>query len=241
MSIDLRLPNINAQRTPEQVAQIRSYLYQLTQELQWALNTIESGSSSNVYAVSRDGRATALSQDQQAINNFNEIKALIIKSADIVDAYYEEMEERFRGSYVAQSDFGVFSEETLQAIETNSTAIQQNFIDLQNLINEVATINEIMVNAYIRSGLLYYGDDGAPVYGLEIGQQNVVDGVETFNKFARFTADKLSFYDRNDTEVAYISDYKLVITHAEIRGSLTLGGYVLDTSDGLAFKWQGVN
>ena len=53
-----------------------------------------------------------------------------------------------------------------------------------------------------------------------------MDGEETFNKYARFTSEKLSFYDSNDNEVAYISDKKLYITHVEIIGSFSLGGFV---------------
>ena len=84
-------------------------------------------------------------------------------------------------------------------------------------------------------------DDGAPVYGLEIGQRTEIDGVETFNKYARFTSEKLSFYDSNDNEVAYISDKKLYITHVEITGSLSLGGFVQNVLVDLSVveKWVG--
>jgi hypothetical protein len=77
------------------------------------------------------------------------------------------------------------------------------------------------------------------VYGLEIGQRNKIDGEEVFNKYARFTSDRLSFYDQNDTEIAYISDYKLHINHAEVLGTLKIGGYLIDTTKGLTFKWVG--
>ena len=99
-------------------------------------------------------------------------------------------------------------------------------------------INQLIeVNARIRSGILYYDDNGVPIYGVEVGQINEIDGVEVFNKLARFTSDRLSFYDKNDIEVAYISDYKLCITNAHITGTLTLGRFVYDTSDGLACRW----
>ena len=67
------------------------------------------------------------------------------------------------------------------------------------------------------------------------------DGVETFNKFARFTADRLAFYDATyqDEPVAYISNYMLVITNAWVKGNLELGidnHFVLDTSNGLALR-----
>ena len=74
---------------------------------------------------------------------------------------------------------------------------------------------------------------------MEVGQSNEVNGENVFDKFSRFTADRLSFYDRNDVEVAYVGDYKLYITNAEITGNLKLGGYLIDTTDGLAFKWIG--
>jgi hypothetical protein len=100
----------------------------------------------------------------------------------------------------------------------------------------------IEVNAHIKSGLLYYGEDGAPVYGLEIGQRNEIDGQEVFNKFARFTADRLAFYDQNDNEVAYISDRKLYITHVEVKGSFLMGGFTdtVQTDGSVVTKWIGM-
>lgn len=39
--INLKPPNFGAGSTEEQIRQIQSYLYQLTQELNWALQTLE--------------------------------------------------------------------------------------------------------------------------------------------------------------------------------------------------------
>jgi hypothetical protein len=65
--------------------------------------------------------------------------------------------------------------------------------------------------------------------------------VEVFNKYARFSSDRLSFYDENDSEVAYISDYKLYIRNVEITSNFKIGGFI-DTvlSDGgIVTKWVG--
>ena len=94
------------------------------------------------------------------------------------------------------------------------------------------------MNAHIKPGILYY-EDGIPVYGLEIGQKNTIDGVEVFNKYARFTSNKLSFYDQNGTEVAYISDYKLYITNMEITGTAKFGAFLLNTTKGFRLKCVG--
>lgn len=241
MSIDIRLPNINGKTDSEQLAQIRSYLYQFAGQLQWALSTMESGGGTNV--VLQKGSSSTAAQEESAISNFNQIKNLIIKSADIINAYYEKIDNmlKLNGEFVAQSDFGVYSEQTSQVINANSTNITQLFTNLQEISDTVDALYDstIAAEAYLKTGLLEYDENGVPIYGIEIGQTNTVDSVTIFDKFARFTADRLSFYDSNDVEVAYISDYKLVITNAEIKGTLKLGGFELDSSNGIALKWVG--
>ena len=113
---------------------------------------------------------------------------------------------------------------------------------MQEILTDIDTLEHslIEVNANIKSGLLYYDDSGVPVYGLEIGQRTKIDGEEIFDKFARFTSDRLSFYDHNNNEVAYISDRKLFITHAEVK-TFSMGGF-MDTvqADGsIVTKWVG--
>ena len=237
--IDIRLPNITAKDEAGQLHQVRSYLHQLVGELNYALSTIESGSSTQVIDRRGTQASDEATQTDSPADSFNQIKSLIIKSADIINAYSEEITKRLEGEYVAQSDFGTYSEKTTSDIVANSKSITENYDNIQKIISDVEGISNrlIEVNAHIKSGLLYYvGEDGTehssdtpngtPIYGLEVGQRVLVDGVETFNKYARFTANKLSFYDQNDNEVAYISDYKLFITHVEITGSFTQGGFV---------------
>ena len=408
--VNLRLPNMKGKTEREQLKEMQSYMYQLVEQLQFALNTIESSQNTSTEVKSQMpvriiqstpmastmslDRSRGLSEEQAT---FQAIKPLIIKSADIINAYYEEINTRLESLYVAQSDFGAFAEKTSQDIEATSTDTTQKFNNIQVIITgldskagslesnlldiseefsytqrdiininsnietigshvenlggslseldtEVKAVGEtvvvidselktvggnvgaldtnlksvetdlqdtkvgidstvkqlsdevgvidsdlqgvkagvesgikdlsdevgkvdskiedaksaigsdidklkkslddlnyilVEVNANIKSGLIDYDDNGIPIYGLEIGQKNTINGVEVFNKFARFSAGRLSFYDNNGTEVAYISDYKLYITHAEVTGTLKLGGYLVDTSNGVTFKWVG--
>lgn len=241
MSYDFKYPSITGGNPSGQIEQIRSYLYQLVDQLKWALNSIESGGTNGLQQGSKANTGKTKDAENQA--TFSSIKALIIKSADIVNAYYEEFNERFAGSYVAQSDFGTYSEETAQEITKNSTEIERLFTNIQAIITDIDNIehNIIEVNAHIRSGLLDYDDNEVPIYGLEIGQTNEIDGEKVFDKYARFTSDRLSFYDQNDTEVAYISDYKLYIRNVEIISGFQEGGYkdFIDTNGGIVTKWVG--
>ena len=435
MTFDFRYPQLNGTEK-EQLQQLKTYMHQLVDELKWALNSINSSQGNVVVVQQNKGNANGgigtigmdeLNEDSVQAH-FNEIKPLIIKSADILDAYYEEINRRLDSLYVAQSDFGTFVQQATQEIEATSQDVTQvfsnvqiiardvgtvatevqtidskvNTIDtsvqtidskvqnidtsvktldtsvktidssvqqidtyvatidtkvatidtglktvegsvgtldtelqgvktgvqaveqkaqtiegnvqtiganvqavetnlqdtkvgigsnletlseevgqldsdlrgvkegvetnLQGLSNEVGAIDSkledtknainsdleilknelaeivysiIEVNAHIKSGLLYYDENEIPIYGLEIGQINTIDGVEVFNKYARFTAGRLSFYDKNDIEVAYISDYKLYITNAEITGTLKLGAFLIDTSKGFRLKYVG--
>ena len=90
MSVDIRLPNITGRTETEQLTQIKSYLYQFAEQLQWALKNVEGGgNSSNVLYQSTSATAAVTNT---AASNFSELKALIIKSADIVKAYYEKID-----------------------------------------------------------------------------------------------------------------------------------------------------
>lgn len=239
MAVELRLPNINGMTEKEQIVQIRSYLYQFIPQLQWALNNLSTPTTTTtVTTVAPASNTSVVNPSNEA--NISEIKALLIKTADTVNAYYEELSEKYESVYEAQSDFGRYTEEKFQEIVTDSNGIKQSFSDIQTIVSKVPEIDDWVseAKAQIFAGEVDY-TDGVPVYGVEIRQKNTVNGEETFNKFARFTAGKLSFYDRNDTEVAYISDYKLYITHAEVLGNLKVGGYVWDTSNGLVLRWEG--
>lgn len=270
MPITIQTPNITACTDRERLQQMQSYLYKMANQLQWAFSTLETGTTGVVQSAPPQTARSGGGAVENPKATFSAIKDLIIKSADIVEAYYDTISARLEGLYVAQSEFGTFVEETRLDIEGNSTSINQLYTNEQTILTDLDTLagntdamsgkvdelsdqnkemgdeldelyqQTILTNAYIKTGLLYYKEDETPVYGLEIGQTNSVDGQNVFDKFARFAADRLSFFDSNDVEVAYISDYKLYITNAEITGSLWLSGkFKIYYNGGLAFQWIG--
>lgn len=229
MSFNFRVPNLTAPTPEGKLLQMHSFLYQTVEQLNWALNTLESGAGTGgTVGMKSAGGNSGNSGSDDAVAKFNEIKALIIKSADIVNAYYEKFNKKLVGEYVAVSEFGTYTENTDLTIAANSKGITQNYENIQKIEGSVEELEHslIEVNAHIHSGILYYDEAGVPVYGLEIGQRTKIDDKEVFNKFARFSSDRLSFYDQNGNEVAYISDRKLFISHIEVTGSYTIGNLV---------------
>lgn len=231
MPIDIRLPNITADTEAGRIAQMQAYMYQLVEQLNWAFSAVtaaEGGDYSRVQMGSGIAATAPVVSQEEALATFEAIKGLIIKSADIVEAYEEAMSVTFDGKYVAESMYGAFARETENKITMDSTRIEQALTDIQVITGEIEAVRK--TTGYIRSGQLDEGE-----IGIEIGQDNG-DG---FNRWARFTADGIYFYLPSSTEsIAYMTTNKLVITNAAI-ATLTLGGYRIDTTNGLAFKWVG--
>lgn len=240
MSIDIRLPNITASTEEGKLQQMQSYMYQLVEQLNWALNTVESAQGGNTSSVVYQQGEPSTAQDAE--DTFNSIKALIIKSADIVKAYETTIFSDFNGLYFAESDFGAYIEETNKKVEENSKGVTETYTRTEAIDSRVEGVEDELktTNAYIRRGLLDNDE-----YGIEIGETSE-DGI--FRHYARFTSEKLSFHDVNGNEVAYIgagtadkddTNCLYVTGKAVFLGEIQLGQYKTDSSEGLAFIWIG--
>ena len=240
---DIRQPNITAATEREQILQMRTYLYQLAQQLQFALGTVEKNIITvQDTAANAEREVSRVSESQTPKAQFSGLKALIIKSADIVNAYYEEINRRLSGEYVAQSDFGTFRQETQQEIRENADGITRAFSNLQAIEDALTQVQSAVtqVNAWIKTGKLGEDENSVPIYGVEIGQQTEEDGLVVFRKFARLMANRLSFFDQNGVEVSFIGDETMHITRAEIQSliaasaamkKIQIGDYILFAGD----------
>lgn len=230
-----RYPHITGTTDSQQLHQLKTYLYQLVEQL----NNADSAAAQVLVTAP----AATGGRKEKTAADFAAMKALIIKSADIVDAYCEKIGGKLSGVYVSQSEYGTFTRQTENAITANATAISQNYRDVQNLITDLQTRQQ-ETSGYIRTGLLYYAGtedplpEGTPVYGVEVGQQ--IEGA--FQRFGRFTAYGMTFYDENGIAAAQISQGQLQIFRAKITEGLTLGGFCDQVlPDGtVVTRWQGV-
>ncbi len=237
MSFNIGLPNITGTTPAEQIQQLNSYLYRMAEQLNWALNTIESSVNGNTSPAVKFEQSEDVSSNE-AEDTFNSIKALIIKSADIVKAYEETIIEDFNGTYFADSDFGTYLEETSRSIEENSKGVSEVYTLKETIVPRVDGLEEETrtTNAYIKRGYLG-NDEGKEVYGVAVGE---TDENGAYKRYAWFTAERLTFFDENDTKVAYIGNGCLYIVGKSVfLGELQLGEYKMDTADGLAFTWIG--
>ncbi len=153
----------------------------------------------------------------------------------------EELLSQVERIYTAKTDMGELEERISSQISQTTEGITESFSqrlsgvqeDLSSVGGEVRELVSSL-DVYIRRGELEAG-----VYGIEIGRSDS-------NIKARFTNDRLSFY-QGLSEVAYISGSNLYITRAEILdylkiGNATDGYFTFDVSEnGLEVMWSNGN
>lgn len=150
----------------------------------------------------------------------------------------EEILSQVENIYSAKTDLGDLEERVSSQISQTAEGITETFSesltslgeDLSSVGGEVKELVSSL-DVYIRRGELEEG-----IYGIEIGRSDS-------NIKARFTNDRLSFY-QGLSEVAYISGSNLYITRAEILdylkiGNSTDGYFTFDVShNGLEVMWS---
>ena len=232
----------------EQLQRQYAYLFQMAQQLNLALERLDSGAQAA--ATATVPAAAAYGQEQsEAKQQYQTLRSLIQRTAKEIRSEMDKVRLELQGEYVAVSEFGTYLERLNSTIEADSAAITQYYRFFSDLQSNVEAVSAAFANyrvdteGYIRTGIVYY-DGAVPVYGVAVGQDltaQEIDGetvVEQNNFRATFTASKLSFW-QDATEVAYVSNNRLYISNITVLNGMTLGRWDVSTQDGLAFKWIG--
>lgn len=256
MSFKFQLPPITSETS---IDKLRSYLMQMTDQLEYALNNLE---TSNFTETSRKEIASTSTEiAQQTTDSSAEVlKAFIQKTAEVIEQQMDSMEQTLHGEYTAlSSQFGTYREETDNRIEANANAITQNYTNVQTMIGEtndnLADTNAVVsgqgailsdttdwktiTEAYIKTGLLYY-EGLTPIYGIAIGQitidENDPEKVMTREGFyATYTGSDIIFY-KGTTEVARYSDIEAIVNQLNTN-KIVMGDFTISVgSDGLTIK-----
>lgn len=227
--IDIRQPHIQGSEK-EQVSQMRTYLFQLVEQLQYAFQNIGENSNKNSGAtqIIQQNNVQTITRpptEEEAEQTFAAIKALIIKSGDIIDSYYEDISGRLESVYVAQSDFGTYKSEVTADMEANAENIKINQQKVETISSAFKTEDTYALvvsnTGYIKTGFL--GDNE---YGIEIGQ-DLSNGEMTVTRGTlRITPQKISFIDSNGIEVAWLEQQTFHANVMEAVVKQRIGGFI---------------
>lgn len=237
----------------QQLVQIRQYLYQMSRDLNLALNNLTaenfstSAEAKKVLGGSDDSKEV---QNQETRKQLSSLKSLIIKTADQVRAEIDVLETNLASTYVAQSTFGTFEEEINTKITATAENVKQTIdyqaqlTDSMNGLSADFLDYKVNTSGYIKQGIIGY-DGAVPVIGIAIGQDIQVTGeTDTFkgdnydvidmsSHMSVWTPDKLSFYVEGK-EAAYVSNGAFYVSDR-----LFLNNWQISSNRGLTIKWIG--
>lgn len=105
MSLSLRYPNITAGTEKEQLSQIKSYLHQLVDQLNYAPPNIGSGDGSE--------QATSTYEVQGGNVSYYELRSLIIQELQKLDQNFAELSSKMQSEYVSDKELPQVIEDVL--------------------------------------------------------------------------------------------------------------------------------
>lgn len=220
----------------EQVRNLYSYLYQLTDRLNAAFVALDvGGSNASGASASAAGASGGMSADQA--RQYNELKALIIKTGTVTKEYADKLVASLDSVYIAQSEWGTYEEQIHQDIEATASGIVESY----NFQSQIDALDDYRIEAsgYILRGIIGYDENNVPIFGIAIGQDLkttdvTIDGVtykqvDMTKNLATYTADGITFW-LNGVAVARLNQQELSITRAVITEKITLGDWEVATN-----------
>ena len=243
MAIKIETPPALRGDADQQIAQIYSFLFRLSENLNVALSGLDGIGGTQVSAALQNH---ALSASQMVPESpvdmdisYNELRALIVNTASIVRSEMDFMKVELEKQYNALSgDWGTFQENISSTIEATAESVVNKYdygSSIKTLQEAAAGFSayQTRTEGYIRQGFIDYDENNIPIVGIAIGQgltskTITVDGTEyeqidNTQSCAFYTANKVSFRI-NGQEVAYVSNRKLYIHDVEITGTIIIGG-----------------
>lgn len=238
----------------QQMQACYTYLYKMQEQLNTALQRMDSGS----VTLAGGQKEAPPAQVKADSTQFESLRALIVKNATLVQREMDRLQTELHGSYVAQSEFGTYLQNISAIIEADPAAVSQYYSFLDGIRSELHTgleeagkaLEEYSrgVEGCIRSGTVDYTAEGEPIFGVAVGQnlteaEVTVDGEikrKITNRFRSvFTAQELAFW-QNDSKVAWLSSQSdsLHIGTADI-SLLCLGPWEMGYQEGFYIKWIG--
>ena len=249
------------------LTQMHSFLFRLTEQLNAALNEadrrIELAQTTATNAAMNVGGNTIInnieggggSEDGDFTEQYNELKALIIKTAEDVRAEMDVIETKLQSDYIAKSEWGEYTESIEATIEQTAQGVVESYeydAQLESLKDQAVDFESYKVetNGFIKRGIIGY-DGEIPIIGIAIGKDLVsttvtIDGVEQqeidmSQSMATYTDDRVTFW-QHGVEIAWFSSSELVCIGIRAE-KIILGDDQWEVSqtpaDGFMIKWIG--
>lgn len=177
----------------QQLTQLKDYLGALIPQLNLAL---EQATRQEYTLLPAQPQALRAQKEQQAADTFADVKNLIIKSADIVNAWYDAISLKLKGVYVAQSEFGTYQEQTALALEATARQVELLFENDQTVAaafsNLEATANDLRTaSGSLRADMETVKAQGQTMADSIAGLETTAAGLETDTAALKSATDQI--------------------------------------------------
>lgn len=160
MAVELRYPNITGRNEYEMLEQIKSYLYQLVQQLQFAL--------SDTNGSSQGGGSSYYQQTiADPVAAFNSLKPLIIASTEIVQTYGDKILDLRLAKQIRTGILYKDGDEEVRGVELGNTKV----VDGEDVFVKLARFTEKEVTFY---------RDGEEIYSLRPNREWISLGLSEY-------------------------------------------------------------
>lgn len=226
----MRRVNLSSPPLMGDIRSLRNYVFQTVEALNIALeNTGAKAVLEEIEAaISSEGKE----ENKAVLAEHNAVKSLIIKTADYAVSHSDELKKILKSEYQASSDFGDIIENMENEITLNASGINQLYrytSGIRSDFGDFSTESE----QYIKTGLLYFDEEGAPIYGVGVGNLSTkIDAngetvLDRGNLLTTTTANELAFWNGGE-KVAYINGNAMYFPsgtlkayEAEVSGNIT--------------------
>ena len=215
-------PPIQSGNAEEQLRTLYAYLNTVSQKLNEALMSV---SMEQANAEAQQAVKVAQETAKTAETNRQDLKSLIIKTAEIVHTEMEEIRTHLQGQVTAISeDFGEFQQTLDATIAATARGVMQEY----NIEERITTAEETTdafirrISQYVYTGLLDTDEVGIAI-GTNVTDSSTGDLIPA-NKMATFTSSEISFY-QNGAKVAYFGGNLFHIEKGEVLKSMKMGNF----------------
>lgn len=137
------------------IEQLRSYLFRISEQLNLALENVnETFSYTQAIKQAGNGKTSNDKDSSSDVISYDELRSLIIKTANEIHIEMDTIITELKGEYVAVSDFGIYKEETDRRIEENAKGTLDYFSFKQEINPKVETLENATNEATDRANTI---------------------------------------------------------------------------------------
>lgn len=231
MVINCNVPVLNGLDDSTKLVKMEKYLWELNDQLRFILSNLEvdnfSVETQTALGISEKEKSEAEQQVQQTIES---LKQKIINTSQSIESDINTIKETMTGYYQAISaQFGTYTAEFFRDTTKNALATIEEF-------KQIETINGYYVESqgYVKTGNIGTNTDGTAIYGIEIGDIQNANGTKL-----QLCNNRITCFE-NGTEIWHIANREIEIARAIIGEYIYFGGYRVEVTNGIEFKWEGL-